>query len=100
MEGKKCSVRVGGEGYSINSGSPCQNLAKVVRNGRPYCGIHDPEYSKEKQRKWNEQFDKKWAKERDRQQLRDARWKATEGLTLAELEQVTPGLIREALNSS
>ena len=62
---EKCSVRVGGEGYSASSGSPCQNPAKVVRDGMAYCGMHDPDAIKARQESRYAKFNIKWAAERE-----------------------------------
>ena len=62
-----CSVRVGGEGYSVSSGSPCQNPAKVIRDGKPYCGKHDPDAVKARQESRNVEANAKWAHEREAQ---------------------------------
>ena len=63
----KCSARVGGEGYSAHSGSPCHNPAKVVRDGKPYCGMHDPEAIKTKKEGREVEANAKWATEREAQ---------------------------------
>ena len=66
----------------------CRNNGIVERSGDLYCGIHDPEYIKEKQEK------------RDRMKMLWTRANtirvATEGLTLEELQQLTPSLCRVA----
>lgn len=33
----------------------CANPGKVIRDGKPYCGIHDPEAHKRRHQKVNEQ---------------------------------------------
>ena len=64
----KCSVRVRvGGGYSSHSGSPCHNPAKVIRDGKPYCGTHDPEAIKARREERNIEADAKWAREREAQ---------------------------------
>ena len=75
----------------------CQNKPKVTRDGKLYCRIHDPEYITEKRQKDQAKWDKEWAEKRQRWALEDERERATEGLTLDELRQVTPGMIRTLL---
>ena len=79
--------------------SPCQKPAKVERDGKWFCTIHDPEYIKAKQIKWQADFNKKWIEDQKLHELTVARKFATLGLTLQELRQVTPGLIRNALKA-
>lgn len=47
---------------------PCTHKAKVERDGKWYCGQHDPVARKEKQ-------DAKYAKRRAENVVRDARWR-------------------------
>ena len=42
---------------------PCTNKAKVERNGKHYCGIHDPEAQKAKEAKKVDECIAKWAEE-------------------------------------
>ena len=77
----------------------CLRKPTVTRDDKPYCKVHDPEYIKAKKEAWGAKFNKKWAEKKKRWQLEEARDKVTEGLTLQELEQVTPGMIRELLQS-
>lgn len=75
----------------ITPGGRCSKPPKVNREGRWYCTIHDPEYVSPKRKKWRLAWNRRWA-------LREqARAKATEGLTLEELQRITPELIRNAL---
>ena len=82
------------------SGHQCERKPVVTRDGRPYCKIHDPEYIKIKNAKWQAKWDKKWAERKIRGALAEARQKAIEGLTLEELKQVTPHLIRQKILTS
>lgn len=38
----QCSVRVYPKGYSIR-GRQCSKTVTIVRDGKPYCKVHDPE---------------------------------------------------------
>lgn len=50
LEGQKCCETVRDAGYTmIAHWSPCSNKAKVERDGKFYCGVHDPERLKAKQ---------------------------------------------------
>ena len=75
----------------------CQKKPVIERGGTPYCKIHDPLYIKkkgeERQARWNEEREEK----RIQRDLWDARDQATQGLTIRELKQVTPELIREMI---
>ncbi len=75
-------------------GHQCQRQPVVTRDGKPYCKIHDPEYIKAKEAAWGSNFDKEYAEDQKRWALKAARHQATEGLTLQELQQVTPDKIR------
>ncbi len=91
---KQCETRIWGE--RVQSWQ-CHKRAIIERDGKWYCKIHDPEYVKQK----NMKKQTRWAKEAAKQSaiwaLKQARNNATEGLTLEELKQVTPNLIRKAL---
>ncbi len=89
---KRCSYIVAGE-YPSHQ---CRNKAKVEREGTSYCGVHDPVYIKEKDRKWKENFDKRFSKDMARAERTVAMRNACEGLTTQELERLTPGLLRQA----
>ncbi len=88
---QQCSKTIyEGRGFSY----PCRKKAIVETNGKSYCTIHDPEYIKAKRVKWDAEFDKERAEKKARWELEEARGKATEGLTLHELQQITPDKIR------
>lgn len=65
LDGKCCKQVYGGSYH----GHPCGKSAKVTRDGKLYCGTHDPVARQEKQSKrsaeWNAEFN-------ERQRLRDA----------------------------
>lgn len=46
MENQVCCINVG-DGTGWHS-YPCQRKVKVIRDGKAYCTIHDPEYIKRK----------------------------------------------------
>ena len=56
MNAKKCSERISGRFHSYQ----CSKSGKIERDGRWYCGTHDPVRIKEKReerdRKWSEGF--------------------------------------------
>ena len=56
MNAKKCSERISGRFHSYQ----CSKSGKIERDGRWYCGTHDPVRIKEKReestRKWSERF--------------------------------------------
>jgi len=56
MNAKKCSKRISGGFHSYQ----CSKSGKIERDGRWYCGTHDPVRIKEKReesaRKWREMF--------------------------------------------
>ena len=75
---------------------PCRRKAKVERDGKPYCTIHDPEYIKAKREKWNVEWEEKakcWERSRARSDALDA---ATKGLTTEELQRLNPNLCKAA----
>ncbi len=78
----------------------CTKKPVIERDGKLYCKIHDPEYIKEKQVKWRAMFDKEQAEREKHWVLVNARSQAIKGLTLEELKQVTPALIRKALEAN
>ncbi len=91
---KQCSVRV----FDNRCGSwHCQKPATVERDGKWYCGIHDPEYKRQKDVDRQAKYDAAWNTKMGMMVLQQARLEATAGLTLNELKRVTPDLIRKAL---
>lgn len=91
-----CQKRLyGGRGGSWQ----CRKKPVVTRDSNLYCRVHDPEYIKEKAARLREKWGKESARRHQQWNLDRARGKATEGLTLTELEQVTPDLIRSVLRN-
>ena len=58
MEKQRCSVTILGE--RVLSWQ-CLKMAIVIRNGKAYCKIHDPEYIKAKDKERNAKWDKERA---------------------------------------
>ena len=54
MENKQCSAKVWD--YTGFHQNQCSKKAKVERDCKYYCTIHDPEYIKEKARKSDEKY--------------------------------------------
>ncbi len=70
----ECCARVlGNNGWS---GHKCTNKAKVERDGRHYCGTHDPEAIKRKRDAQNQ----KWDEERKAKYLKFQKQQAAEKL--------------------
>lgn len=64
-----CSAKT----WSGFSQYPCSRSGKVKRDGKIYCGIHDPVAKKERQERSSEKNRARWAEERKRhQEERDA----------------------------
>lgn len=78
-------------------GHQCHRKPIVTRDGKAYCKIHDPEYIKAKRATREAKWDEGWANRQARYAIEDARHIATQGLTLEELKQVTPALIRKRI---
>ena len=98
---ERCQERVSsGDRFGIFHPYQCEKKAVVVRVGKRYCKIHDPEYIKAKRKARNEKLDKECAERTAQYELSDARKKATEGLSLEELKQVTPDMIRQIIRKS
>lgn len=60
----------------------CENKAKVERDGKPYCGVHDPEKRKKKDAERKAEWDRQSA-------IENRKWailKACEGLTVEEVK--------------
>ncbi len=93
--GTKCSEKVYDSNFSYSW--RCTKRVTVEREGKPYCTIHDPEYIKEKERKRKELAARRNKADNERYAWEAARNTATRGLTLEELQRVTPQMIRDAL---
>ena len=59
----RCEERIYENFYS----SQCQKTAKVERNGKWYCGIHDPEKVKARQDARQKKWEDKWARGKENQ---------------------------------
>lgn len=94
---RQCSERVYRE---RDFTSPCKVPASVERNGKMYCKRHDPEVVKTKENKRRAKWEEEWLANKRRQDLQSARDKAVAGLTLEELQQITPNMIRSLLSPS
>jgi len=86
FDSKKCQGRVLGSGgwHSYQ----CGNKPKVERDGKLYCGVHDPirlqKKREEKQKEWKEEYRKKeaiW----DRRRIME---KYFEGVSTEEIENM------------
>jgi len=64
---ERCSERVSYDSWGHTH--QCENKAVVVRDGKQYCKIHDPEYIKEKEAKHTAKFNKEWADKKARREL-------------------------------
>ncbi len=91
---KQCSVKVYGDRCDSWT---CQKPATIYYHGLWYCKIHDPAYKRQKDVDRQAKYDAEWDAKMERAVLQQARFDATAGLTLDELKQVTPDLIRKAL---
>ncbi len=62
----RCSATVYGGGFRS---PPCSNPGKVERDGKWYCGTHDPvrveKKRKERDKQWNAEWDKKAARQEE-----------------------------------
>lgn len=45
---------------------PCNRTAKVLVDGKPFCGIHDPNKRKEKDEERNRKYKEYWDKKNTR----------------------------------
>ena len=94
----RCQEQVSGSGpWGAFHSHQCENQATITRDGHRYCNIHDPEYIQVKRAGKQAQWDRESAERQARFALDKARGIATEGLTLEELKQVSPNLIRERI---
>lgn len=75
-------------------GYQCQNKPVITDNGKLYCKIHSPEYLKAKIAQQDAKRSKETIERQAYYALENARKAATAELTLEELKQVTPNLIR------
>lgn len=61
-KGTRCCTRVHSGGYV--RGRQCAKAAKIIRDGKPYCGMHDPVAIKARKDKRNEGWEERWAANR------------------------------------
>ena len=86
VEKKQCQERI----YAGRSPDyQCQKKSVVERNGKFYCKVHDPEYIKEKKRKWHERFAKEEVENRKRWHRKEVIEKVCEPFTTEWLETNT-----------
>lgn len=64
----------------------CNNKAKIYRNGKWYCGIHDPDKIAEKKRLQQEKWDKKWAESEARNRRNEAEAHYCQNLSVEYME--------------
>lgn len=64
-----------------SSKSQCPNNAKVERDGKWYCGTHDPVKRKEKQEKRDEKWADQWTVKEEQRRRRVAETHYCENLT-------------------
>lgn len=81
-ERQRCSQLVYTPGGSFR-GHACSKPAKVTRDGKPYCTVHDPERVAKKHAEWSANLDAKWARERKERELADAVRLAAENVVKA-----------------
>jgi uncharacterized Zn finger protein (UPF0148 family) len=85
-EKQKCSARVSGEGrWGAFHQHPCRKAAKVERDGKLYCGTHDPVAAKARDEKTRARWQEKWDEDMRRTRLRDSAPKLLEALKLVDL---------------
>ncbi len=80
--------------YGDYRGHQCNRKITCTRDGKNYCTIHDPQYIKEKHRKQEEERGRERAIKQKQNALFAARLAATSGLTMEELQSVTPAMIK------
>lgn len=76
-----CEAAVWARGYFRTYA--CGKTAKVERDGKWYCGIHDPVRLAEKRAARDAEYDRRYAENRKHQQLRDAAPELYEALRIA-----------------
>jgi hypothetical protein len=74
---------------------PCGKTAKVVRDDKPYCGIHDPVARKAKHEARSAEANKRWADEADARRRARLAVEACEGVPT---ERLTKGLLARLLD--
>ena len=93
-KGELCSAKVcDASGFSHY---PCSRKAKVERNGKLYCTIHDPEYIKAKDKKNADKWEREQLERNKVYDREDAKNKACARLTTRELQALNPNLLKAA----
>ncbi len=65
MDETRCSAQVSGEGqWGAFHPHQCHKKAVVMRDGKPYCKVHDPEYREQKSAKATTKWEAKMKKHR------------------------------------
>lgn len=70
LDGKKCCYKK----WRWTNPKECKYSAKVMRDGKPYCNIHDPEKRKARDEKWSA----KWKAQRAVETAKAAECRAKE----------------------
>lgn len=71
---QKCCEMVRGAGkWGGWHKQPCTRAAKVIRDDKPYCGIHDPVAEKARRDKLSAKYEAKWNHERQERNATAAR---------------------------
>lgn len=78
-------------------GTYWHQCSRKPQDGKAWCKQHDPELIRQKDAVRIVQREAEWEKEKQKIRLDRARQKATEGLTIEELNLVTPDLIRDII---
>lgn len=91
---RQCSARIYSDGWG---GRSCHMPAKTKRDKKWYCIIHDPEYVKAKRERQQLEYESRSVADKAKWDWNEARDKAVAGLTLGELQQLTPDLIRQVI---
>lgn len=56
MAGEQPGTECGESVWTAYSSYPCPNRAKVVEDGKPYCGVHDPQRRRKREIKRQERW--------------------------------------------
>ncbi len=71
---EKCKVTVyPRERFGSFHGLPCDRTAKIEKDGKWYCGIHDPQKKIDKREKWRQQNEREQAVREHAANLQQAR---------------------------
>lgn len=64
----------------------CRKKSVVIRDGKPYCKIHDPEYKKKKNEEKRKKWDKEWKEKKALWHRREVTGKVFEGIETSKIE--------------